>query len=73
MKEDIKRIKKIFDEFEMKKKNGWGGSRAGAGRKAKNNATLNCYISPELLEKIKEEAKREKISTGEVVERRMKF
>lgn len=74
-KERLNKLKEIFEsvDLKLKEERGWGGYRAGSGRKPKNRVVFSCYLPREIIEKIKNEAIAKKISIGEVVEKRLGF
>lgn len=56
--------------------NNWGGARQGAGRKDlgdKKRVPFACRLPADVKEKLYEEAERENVSTGELIERLMKI
>ncbi len=49
----------------------WGGTRTGAGRKAKDGAVkvqLSCKVAPDVFETIKGQAEAKGVSLGKIVE-----
>ena len=57
--------------MENEDKKGWGGARAGAGRKKKDNGVIYAYMSKESVEKLKALAKSEGLTPGEYIEKHL--